>query len=286
MKKKYVLVLLVLILALALTSCGTKKAEAKLAEKLSEKILEKATGTKVDLDLSDEKGLASIKSDDVEMSFGSSLAWPVDKLPGIPEARGVDVVSLAEMSEEYYFSLTFTGLDQAGMKAYLKELKEAGFRTISESNFNGVENFSGANKDGQMLTILYSYDEDQELGTTIMTLSKSELDDFKFLDEESFVNDDLSKWPRGFIEGLPELEGDIVSQIISSELIIISFENIQEARLLSYVEELKVLGFTEEAVEVSTQQSTIYSANNQEGERVSLSWDDQGNIHLQLSKED
>lgn len=90
-------------------------------------------------------------------------------------------------------------------------------------------------------------------------------------EEGSFSVGDTMAWPDGLMGNLAELNATILSVVDSGENgCTVIFCNMAEADAQQYVQSLKDLGYTVDAMDLSDEESICHMGNNQNGDMVSF----------------
>lgn len=104
---------------------------------------------------------------------------------------------------------------------------------------------------------------------------------------EDLLEDDVEKeevysgdgngeeWPGELMDGIPQPSGRITKVSTPLNLRHITIESVKKKEALSFLDELKSLGFTEDPKELLRENSIVYVGDHEDGRRVSYKWDGQ-----------
>jgi len=123
---KHLLLALITVTTIALTSSCQNKAE-----KAAEKQIEKATGEKADVELSDDK--FKIETGDGTISAdATATSWPGDIPSSVPEFKygKVDYVSQNDIGGQKTWTIHFVNVKNDALKKYEADLKDKGLKII------------------------------------------------------------------------------------------------------------------------------------------------------------
>ncbi len=286
MRRKFVLILILLIAisATLMTGCK-KKIEEKIAEKFIEKTIEDATGGKVDIN----KDTATIKTEQGETKVGDNLKWPKDKVGNLPELKA-NIVMITEDIEKTLVFLSFDSLKTDDAEKYLESIKKLKYESVFETTSGDGFMYSGKDEDGSEVVFSYfndgtgslSYTDKQFMFTENPYDSNSPGDTSS--NEDVDMTDDVP-WPKDFFKDIPELEGKIIEVSSGSpqdKFVYIEYVTKEDA--MGYLDKLKKLGFTETPSESVSGGYLNYEAGNENGDYIIFDWSDSGYATISLAK--
>ena len=206
----------------------------------------------------DKEGNVVIKDGDDEVVIGDKK-WDKSKMHNLdaPKAK-IDTSVTTEEGSMYGFS----DMKEKDAKEYIEKIKSEGFtyNSVTLDDFTYV----GTNKDGK--TISFTYDKESESGTVVSGKGDkpSEDDD----DNGAVIGGDNKKWESSKMGGLPDPGAKVVSFWTADgdtnyTLEAISYDN--------YVEKIKDCGFTEDIDEVEIDDVFVFTAVNNNGDRITFS---------------
>lgn len=223
--------------------------------------LKAITGGMVDVD---KDGNVKIQGEDGEIEIGKakwegskmySLDQPKAKLESYVSADGTTMYSFSEMK----------GNDA---EAYINKIKEAGFTysTLVMDDYS----FTGTNKEGQ--TISFTYDKGSGSGTIIAGQGEKPSDDDN--GEGAVIGGSNKQWDSNNMGGLPDPGAAIATYWSVDGDTSYTFEKIDNH--LEYVEKIKACGYTVDSSVMEVNDTYIYSASNENGDRVTFSSSSEG----------
>lgn len=221
-------------------------------------------GSGIDID---KDGNVKIKGEDGDVEIGKAK-WDKSKMHGFsaPKAKLESYVS-ADGSTMYSFSK----MKEKDAEAFINEIKESGF-TYSTFEIDDLS-FTGTNKDGK--TISFTYDKETQGGTVVASQGSKPADDDD--GNGAVIGGNNKEWNSDKMGGLPAPGATIVSYWSADGDTSYTFEKIDNH--LEYVEKIKSFGFTVEPSDIETNDTYIYSASNENGDRITFSASsDAGNI--------
>ncbi len=279
-KKKFTLFIIVLLsLSIFISGCSGKVSE-KVAEKIVEKGLEKALGdenNKVDINTKDNS--LSISNKDGGMEFGEDLDWPSDKMAPLPKPKA-KLVGVIEQANDNTMSVSLQFPNLKDALAYMEEIKKQGFVEESTLISEGFYSFQGFSKDMIQINLQIAGDEEYSI-TNIYLIRDSDsartfferLEEVQF--EPDFSDEDMTDdyaWPEDKMDNIPRFKGKIIGAGSVDNSRFIQFEFITKDDVLSYIEELKALGFNL-GIALSLSRNEVYfMASNDQEDMVTVEW--------------
>lgn len=213
----------------------------------------------------DKDGNVVIKGEDGngnEVVIGEKK-WEKSKMHGLDAPKAKLNISVVADGEAMY---GFSEMKEKDAKEYIEKIKAAGFTYKSATIGDYI--YSAANKDG--LTISFTYDKDTCGGTIIA--GKGEPPTEEEEGEGAVLGGTDKKWDSEKMGGLPEPQGTITAYWSANGETTYTFEKIEN--YLEYVEKIKSLGYTLDQSVAEFNETYIYSASNENGDKVTLSCSD------------
>lgn len=282
MKKRKVLILIAMLLSILIFTTGCmKKVEEKIGQKIGEKIVEKATDGQVKLDTKDG---FSIEMEGGSMKTGENLEWPKESMGSLPKPKAT-IVSITELKEDESTSVILNFDKKNGGSDYMEKLIDLGYvqRSLNKSDEHIM--FMGAKDDDT--AVIFNFQPNEEYGSiTIMRNNESAKEFFESEDkdvEEEPLEIDYAEsmdWPSDSMDNIPPIKAQIQNVSLNKDHVSIGFKNIGRKDIVSYIEEIKALGFDESSSETTSDNFISYTASNNKGHIISVSWvDNEGFIN-------
>lgn len=262
MKKSTMLIVLLLSISIIITSC-TNPVDEKDAE----------IPEKENINIDSPK----------ETSDEKKAEWPVERMGDLPEPQA-KVISVTELEGEGSMYLVLEFDDPNSGKDYLEKLISMGYEKVFSGDGENFVTYTGAKRDNSEIVLMYRLDD--EPGSLIYTEHSSSSKQFFESQEEHKEDDDEEifevdsensmAWPDEFMDNVPEIGARITNVFMRDDksYISIEFEDINKKDILSYIEELKGLGFNLRTVDDTTSHIISYMASNDKDYRISLAWSD------------
>jgi hypothetical protein len=193
-------------------------------------------------------------------------------------------------------------------KKYIESMKQLKYEKVEETTDEYGISYSGEKSDGTMAMFMYNSGE----GTIVYTplsiapagdkpgepsddgdgsgshnpgFSDGGLGSNDYSDEDDGDMTDIEPWPEGFFIGIPRLEGKITDiEEISSREMSVYFAHVEMADAEKYIKTLKSIGYTIGASETSGKDYLSYSAYNNKGLYIELSYQPGKTAYVSLAK--
>ncbi len=273
-RKSIILILIVLAISVFTTGCMNKVKES-IGSKIGEKVLEKALGEDVKIDT--KSNTMSIGTKDGSFQVGENLDWPTDKMKPLPKPKA-KVVSITDMGAENSITVMVNFSDSKDTEDYLQKIKDLGYVESGTTESSGFSSFVGYKDDNSQVTFAY-------IGTgegTSITLTRDSESARNFFESEQEeetpldltgvdMTDDV-EWPKDHMDKIPRLKGKITNVTTSNEYIYIELEYVSKEDTLSYIDEVKSLGFNQNATDIKTKDNIFYMAQNSKEQGLAIEW--------------
>jgi hypothetical protein len=219
----------------------------------AENAVKTASGGKVAVD---KKGNVEIKdkNGNAEMKL-ENAKWNKEKMYGLDAPKAT-----LESSITINDSTTYSFLEMKAKDAllYIQKIKDAGFAY----NYVSVDeyNYTGTNKDGLMISFMYS--KDSKSGS--ITAAKGD----KPTQGQAGIDfrGENSKWDSSLIGGLPDPGAKITASSIMETSTTYNFDKFENPK--DYLTKIKEHGFTIEATETELPEGIMYHAKNNNGDTI------------------
>ena len=264
-KKGMTLIAILLIISLIAIACTDSAEESQI---------ENSTDESIELDEVDE-------TSDKEVEDQEYLDWPAERMGDLPEPQA-KVISVDEIEGEgsMYLVLDFDNPDSA--KDYLEKLIDMGYEEDLSSEGEDFVMYSGVKRDNSEVILTYKLDD--EPGSLIYTEDSSSAKQF-FESQEEYADDDDEEvfeidsensldWPKEAMDNIPEIKAEItdISMTEDKTYVSIEFENINKKDILTYIEEIRGLGYTLRTVDSRTSHIISYQASNDKDYTIGINW--------------
>ena len=215
----------------------------------------------------------TVKVDGGEVTTGSDLAWPADKMGGLPSPGG-KLTGLYSDSASGSTIAAFSDLSEDEANAYVASLKAKGYASAMEMRDEDTLLYSGTAADGSTVLFTFTFSS----GEASLTFAPAGTvpaggDNVTSESGSAGATDttDVSPWPQGFLPGVPELAGKITNVTNqNNQNLAVNLEQVEKADAEAYVEALKAGGYTVDADDIRDSYSMTYSARNAAGDLVQL----------------
>lgn len=272
MKSRKVTILIVIILSISLFSIAcAEKVEEKIGKKIGEKVIEKATDEDVNIDTKDG---FSIETESGSVSAGENLPWPKDQVGSLPkpEASVISIIKVDEEEDSRAITVVFDKKD--GGFDYIEEVIDSGYQQTMISKNQAIINYGGVKDDNTSVSIGYIPEENQ--GTIIFARNSKEAK--RFFEEDNLKEEEVFEidheksmdWPKDSMDNIPAINGEITRISEDKNRISVEAEKVSEEYMISYVEEIKALGFDLEVSESRWNNYISYEAKNEKGYYISI----------------
>ncbi len=125
--------------------------------------------SQMDIDINEDGGSINISGEDGNVSIqgdDNGMAWPADKLSGVPEIPGVKVVMVMDMGEG--IMVGFEDCDQSTAQGYISTLKSSGWEAAME--INADDGYSSVFTKGNE-SIQFTWSGDENAGSILYGVS-------------------------------------------------------------------------------------------------------------------
>jgi hypothetical protein len=121
------------VLVLGLVVLPACKSREKAAEDMAEKAIEQATGGKAQVDL--QSGSVKVKTDQGEVSWGETAAWPDDLSSDVPKFTYGKITGIVRASEGgvKHWTLALAEMESDGLTKYINTLKSEGWSIVMDA---------------------------------------------------------------------------------------------------------------------------------------------------------
>lgn len=275
MRSKKVIILIGMLLSVSLfaTACG-QSVEEKIGNKISEKIIEQATDGEVDVDTKD--GL-SIETEDGSVKAGENLKWPKESMGALPKPKAT-IISISEIKEEDSTSIILEFDKDNGGAEYMDQIIDLGYIETMLNRSDDYIMYLGVKDDNT--SIGYTYYEDERQGTIMIYRDNDGAKEYFEVKEDKENNEkpleiDASEsmdWPKDSMGNIPPLKAQISGISTKEDHISVEFKNIGRDGILSYIEEIKKLGFDENITELKMEDQISYTALDNKNHTIMINW--------------
>ena len=121
------------VLVLGLIILPACKSREKAAEEMAKNAIERATGGKATVDL--QSGSVKVKTDEGEISWGETAAWPEDLSSDVPKFTYGKITGVVRASEGdvKHWTLALAEMESDGLTKYIDTLKSEGWSIVVDA---------------------------------------------------------------------------------------------------------------------------------------------------------
>ena len=215
---------------------------------------------------------------------GQTLEWPKE-LKDVIDSPDGKITYVAKDNVGGGYSVAFSEMQLDTAKKFVSDLKAKGYKAAMDTEDIDGLYFLGQDASNNSVTFSYNLTAKEAAfvympkGATITdesgddTTSAHTAADVTGIPADADMTD-LMPWVPNFISGVPELNGKIYNTINDGDTYLtVYFDYVKKEDVIEYIKTLKANGYTTDVQETTDIDRIYFSAFNDKGESVEVSYD-------------